>query len=766
MYYKLPEKATKPLVIRGNAFEEIKHFKSNTFDSLIMDLPYLIGFMNLKWDTQDQQDALNYAGFFKECIRVLKHGAYMLIFTGSTNYDLFVNWARLAGFEVKPMVGWIYTSGMPHGIDYVKHLINKNHPEYCIAWKVIGFDVSQEADEFKRMIAKTDLPSEMADKLTDYQYMITVKSQKGDVETLIGFVPKMFKKYIKGKRSLKTSKDLLLSKLRYIHSEYFKYSVISYDIIKTDDGYIYRALLRDRSRNEQVVTGEATEFMRYYDGFNSGLKPALEPIARLQKPMTNLSIVANAMRWGVGGLNIKDCRIPLDGMQDVDIYSIIRSLKVGVGLLPPEKVPEVTIDMDGVIKDVGSMATARKGKDITLGNTTIRDRLGVPRTDLANAINDGSLKDILSQANSNNRRARHNDNLDGNDGVFTQDISDAFNGGGRAFEDPNHGKMLSDLRNQIVGFDNLTAKENTFDGYSESIHAIGNLQSDAVEEAIKFIDGSHEMYGSSGSKVYNYNSGDKSLKKDKNLAIETARQLHRTVNLKKSGTGILEINKEKDPSEVEMRTLKKLNKGAKRLHQKGRQATDANSFSYEGLTVEEQKKLNIDLYDMKTRHNPVKHKGAFWGGGDMPMDNKTFTWLTFFDKMLGRYPSNVIATESGALNRAVIPPNKKGFDYDKIFMVPKPGTKEKTDNIPKKYHDELHKTVKPLKLMEHLVKLVNPRGVKNPLVGDFFMGSGTTGVAAKGLSIRFVGVELDTTYYEIAKHRIRGVKAQRRLNLI
>ena len=62
-----------------------------------------------------------------------------------------------------------------------------------------------------------------------------------------------------------------------------------------------------------------------------------------------------------------------------------------------------------------------------------------------------------------------------------------------------------------------------------------------------------------------------------------------------------------------------------------------------------------------------------------------------------------------------------------------------------------HPTVKPIALMEYLVKLVAPRGA---IVLDPFMGSGTTGVAAVKCGCGFVGMEKEQSYYEIAQRRI------------
>lgn len=65
--------------------------------------------------------------------------------------------------------------------------------------------------------------------------------------------------------------------------------------------------------------------------------------------------------------------------------------------------------------------------------------------------------------------------------------------------------------------------------------------------------------------------------------------------------------------------------------------------------------------------------------------------------------------------------------------------------------DNIHPTVKPIKLMQYLINLVTP---PNGTVLDPFMGSGSTGVAAKNLNRKFIGIELSEEYFEIAKKRI------------
>jgi site-specific DNA-methyltransferase (adenine-specific) len=63
----------------------------------------------------------------------------------------------------------------------------------------------------------------------------------------------------------------------------------------------------------------------------------------------------------------------------------------------------------------------------------------------------------------------------------------------------------------------------------------------------------------------------------------------------------------------------------------------------------------------------------------------------------------------------------------------------------------IHPTVKPTDLMTYLIRLVTP---KDGVVLDPFMGSGSTGKAAMREEFRFVGIEREEEYMEIAKQRI------------
>ena len=65
----------------------------------------------------------------------------------------------------------------------------------------------------------------------------------------------------------------------------------------------------------------------------------------------------------------------------------------------------------------------------------------------------------------------------------------------------------------------------------------------------------------------------------------------------------------------------------------------------------------------------------------------------------------------------------------------------------------LHPTQKPVAMCEYFIKTYTSEGAT---VLDNCMGSGSTGVACKNLNRKFIGIELDDTYFEIAKERIEN----------
>lgn len=71
-----------------------------------------------------------------------------------------------------------------------------------------------------------------------------------------------------------------------------------------------------------------------------------------------------------------------------------------------------------------------------------------------------------------------------------------------------------------------------------------------------------------------------------------------------------------------------------------------------------------------------------------------------------------------------------------------------------------HPTQKPVDLMKDIMCI---HSNLNDTILDCFMGSGSTGVAAKDLGRNFIGIELDDHYFNLAKSRIENTEVQIKL---
>lgn len=100
------------------------------------------------------------------------------------------------------------------------------------------------------------------------------------------------------------------------------------------------------------------------------------------------------------------------------------------------------------------------------------------------------------------------------------------------------------------------------------------------------------------------------------------------------------------------------------------------------------------------------------------------------------FPSNVVTIQ------------KNNEILDKYFLLPKPSKEEKgAFNI--------HKTVKPLEICEYLIKLTTFS--ETAVVLDPFVGSGTTAVASKKLGRKYIGIDSNQEYVDIALKRLDNV---------
>jgi len=112
-----------------------------------------------------------------------------------------------------------------------------------------------------------------------------------------------------------------------------------------------------------------------------------------------------------------------------------------------------------------------------------------------------------------------------------------------------------------------------------------------------------------------------------------------------------------------------------------------------------------------------------------------------------------------------LPPSRCWFVWDKLNAVPTMGQCElawtnrdhpvQRISLPVGRNNFGHPTEKPLALMQWVIELVEAETILDP-----FMGSGTTGVAAVKLGRRFIGIEIEPRYFDIACRRIEEATRQ------
>ena len=127
------------VVIFGDCLDVLRELPDNSIDSVVTDPPYGLskepdieevltkwmagedyehrggGFMGKTWDSFVPGPAI-----WREVYRVLKPGGHALVFAGTRTQDLMTVSLRLAGFEIRDVIEWLYFSGFPKSLDVGK----------------------------------------------------------------------------------------------------------------------------------------------------------------------------------------------------------------------------------------------------------------------------------------------------------------------------------------------------------------------------------------------------------------------------------------------------------------------------------------------------------------------------------------------------------------------------------------------------------------------------------------------------------------------
>ena len=104
----------------------------------------------------------------------------------------------------------------------------------------------------------------------------------------------------------------------------------------------------------------------------------------------------------------------------------------------------------------------------------------------------------------------------------------------------------------------------------------------------------------------------------------------------------------------------------------------------------------------------------------------------------------------GTKHSETAPIKYKDKDFKRTYEYKNPTTLIEFDKIRR---GSVHPTQKPTDLLEYLIKTYTN---ENELILDFTMGSGSTGVAALNTNRKFIGIELDEDWFNIAAERLKN----------
>jgi site-specific DNA-methyltransferase (adenine-specific) len=226
------------------------------------------GFMGKEWDS-----FVPSPNIWKEVFRVLKPGGHILCAASSRTVDLMGISLRLAGFEIRDTVEWIYGSGFPKSLDISK-AIDKAALVDCKKCKSTGWILPINNDQVKRIAINEGFTEIQV--ILAYQVECPCCHGKGKVK---GAEREVVGQYNDNNRKC--------SKHQNTHAKWNGDSVVS-------------------------ITAPTTEAAKQYSGFGTALKPAHEPFILARKPIEKgLTIAENCLKWGTGGLSIDDCRVNL-----------------------------------------------------------------------------------------------------------------------------------------------------------------------------------------------------------------------------------------------------------------------------------------------------------------------------------------------------------------------------------------------------------------------------------------------------------------------
>lgn len=284
-------------ILRGDCLAVLRTLPDNSFDSIVTDPPYELGFMGKAWDASGIANSVE---MWREALRVLKPGGHLLAFSGSRTYHRMTCAIEDAGFEVRDQIMWLYGSGFPKSLDVSKAIDKMDATE---ARRVRQL-------RFTEWMRGTGLSSARIDEITSMNmggHYTTAASQpavatRDHLEALRPYITATVPDWVEE-----------MVDERSVESENYKSrEVLAVETRMNEPSGIVGVGQGERVQIDRKITAAHTDAARQWEGWGTALKPAHEPICVARKPLIG-TVAANVLAHGTGALNIDGCRVESPG---------------------------------------------------------------------------------------------------------------------------------------------------------------------------------------------------------------------------------------------------------------------------------------------------------------------------------------------------------------------------------------------------------------------------------------------------------------------
>jgi hypothetical protein len=268
----------------------------NSIDAVVTDPPYELAFMGRAWDASG-------IGFdpivWRECLRVLKPGGHLLAFGGTRTYHRLAVAIEDAGFEIRDSIHWIFGSGFPKGQDIAKtidrHRNDRADVLQVTAWLAAARDAAGWTNA--QIDALWGFNGMGGLWTTQGKAAIVPQLEQWDqLREALGFDDAEIRPLVAQLNERKGSLGEAWARREVIGTR---------DAPERKSDHLYGVYSGD-----DRITAPASDAARQWQGWNTALKPAHEPIVLARKSTGFHSTVTNVLEHGTGALNIDGCRAP------------------------------------------------------------------------------------------------------------------------------------------------------------------------------------------------------------------------------------------------------------------------------------------------------------------------------------------------------------------------------------------------------------------------------------------------------------------------